>query len=891
MKVKKITGGSLIYDRYYSTKPIAADLILKKLLICCGMSVCPMMYLLTEYEFGVSLPFMAAVSALFSAGFLLLFVFVKKRFAVPCLLVLAGFFVSDELVEKLTYFVDAAMLLVDGRFLHPRGYLLHEAELLSVFNADYVEGVMIGCVILCAIYAFVCALSVTRKPRVLPPLILFAALCSPCIISETLEFNLWLIPTIAIFAAVAAISSCYSSGIAAKNTSSGMYRKYYADNERRFRQSVKRQNYGKRIAMTASHYSKYFSVGIWCAALCAAALGIGAAAFEKGESLDYTDIYDFIMNIGNDARITASPFEDGPVSEYFTSPKKENSTALNVTSPGTGEQDIIRVTYSGSGTIYLRGDIGIDFDGSSWTTNVNAENELWSALGLKEDYRPCEMRVVHSLLEAKELPSQNYVAVSDVTIDYLCETSVVFLPAYTAEFSYFDNPRFNVYGDVVVRVNEDFGSVNTVQCTSLTPVYSLPDTGADGAAAIKYISELFTDSHCDMDSIYSTVIPEMSETSNIFSKYESYVNSTYSDVPAELSASLEQFLSDSGLDKLIDKKIAEYSSATSADSTAYYDAVAAYATGEAVTEFLQENYVYSLTAENDSENPVMSFLTETKSGHCSLYASAMTLIMRELGFPARYCTGFVVNPAGTEGHVTLRARNLHAWCEVYLGELGWVTFDPTGSAANTGNNAAPVRDKPETAESASESAEERPETPVKPQQTTSQSQTSSDSAVSDNTEETAQIEADDGIDLELLVKCLIAVAAALIVVIIAVIVVYKYKALGNDARDGLECLSESSSDEIYHVMLTIAEMFGFAPRKGELPAAFYGRLDGCFGTSLAENCRIIEAVAFGNGAISDEANEAREILSNELRIMTASAEKRADILLRVKVRRLLAKYK
>jgi transglutaminase-like putative cysteine protease len=112
---------------------------------------------------------------------------------------------------------------------------------------------------------------------------------------------------------------------------------------------------------------------------------------------------------------------------------------------------------------------------------------------------------------------------------------------------------------------------------------------------------------------------------------------------------------------------------------------------------LQENYVYSLTAENDSENPVMSFLTETKSGHCSLYASAMTLIMRELGFPARYCTGFVVNPAGTEGHVTLRARNLHAWCEVYLGELGWVTFDPTGSAANTGNNAAPVWYKPETA--------------------------------------------------------------------------------------------------------------------------------------------------------------------------------------------------
>ena len=76
----------------------------------------------------------------------------------------------------------------------------------------------------------------------------------------------------------------------------------------------------------------------------------------------------------------------------------------------------------------------------------------------------------------------------------------------------------------------------------------------------------------------------------------------------------------------------------------------------------------------------MQFLNETKSGHCSLYATAMTLMLRRLGIPARYCTGYAVHPQTVSGNVkVLKQRDLHAWVEVYMDDFGWVTFDPTSA--------------------------------------------------------------------------------------------------------------------------------------------------------------------------------------------------------------------
>ena len=104
----------LVYDRYYTAKPHAVLLTLKKTLICCALAVFSMMYIFVEYEFDVSLSLMALVTAAFSVGFSVLFVFVKKRFAIPAMLFVAVLYLwrnYKDLWKSFSYFVDEAMLL------------------------------------------------------------------------------------------------------------------------------------------------------------------------------------------------------------------------------------------------------------------------------------------------------------------------------------------------------------------------------------------------------------------------------------------------------------------------------------------------------------------------------------------------------------------------------------------------------------------------------------------------------------------------------------------------------------------------------------------------------------------------------------------------------------
>ena len=81
--------------------------------------------------------------------------------------------------------------------------------------------------------------------------------------------------------------------------------------------------------------------------------------------------------------------------------------------------------------------------------------------------------------------------------------------------------------------------------------------------------------------------------------------------------------------------------------------------------------------------PVENFLFYSKEGHCEYFASAMALMLREIGIPARLVNGFKVtewNPIG--GHYNARQSDAHSWVEAYLQPYGWRTLDP-GVIRNT----------------------------------------------------------------------------------------------------------------------------------------------------------------------------------------------------------------
>lgn len=99
----------------------------------------------------------------------------------------------------------------------------------------------------------------------------------------------------------------------------------------------------------------------------------------------------------------------------------------------------------------------------------------------------------------------------------------------------------------------------------------------------------------------------------------------------------------------------------------------------------QPPFVYSLRMEDPgSTPPLVYFLDTSHSGHCEYYASAMAILLREVGVPTRNVTGFARAHYNAYGRYwAVRSGDAHAWVEVYLPDEGWVTFDPTPPSEET----------------------------------------------------------------------------------------------------------------------------------------------------------------------------------------------------------------
>jgi Transglutaminase-like superfamily len=97
----------------------------------------------------------------------------------------------------------------------------------------------------------------------------------------------------------------------------------------------------------------------------------------------------------------------------------------------------------------------------------------------------------------------------------------------------------------------------------------------------------------------------------------------------------------------------------------------------AITRALQ-GYGYSLSAARSPRmDPVVDFLTVHKEGLCEDFASALALLARSSGIPARVVVGYRVeedNPLG--GYAVVRDRNAHSWVEAWV-DGAWRTVDPT----------------------------------------------------------------------------------------------------------------------------------------------------------------------------------------------------------------------
>ena len=80
------------------------------------------------------------------------------------------------------------------------------------------------------------------------------------------------------------------------------------------------------------------------------------------------------------------------------------------------------------------------------------------------------------------------------------------------------------------------------------------------------------------------------------------------------------------------------------------------------------------------QDGVAYFLFAVREGYCDYYASAMAVMARAVGIPARVAAGYSQGEYNPDtGAYRVREKNAHAWVEVYFPRYGWVEFEPTAA--------------------------------------------------------------------------------------------------------------------------------------------------------------------------------------------------------------------
>jgi hypothetical protein len=180
---------------------------------------------------------------------------------------------------------------------------------------------------------------------------------------------------------------------------------------------------------------------------------------------------------------------------------------------------------------------------------------------------------------------------------------------------------------------------------------------------------------------------------SIFNPFPNYSELSYevssvppTAAPAELRAAGNKYPADIRATYLqlpaLDARVTDLArQATAAAANPYDKAIA-------LQSYLQTRFAYTLDqGSSTSSDPLANFLFVRKAGHCEYFATAMTVMLRSLGIPARYINGFQTgeyNDVG--GDFIVRASDAHSWVEAYFPGRGWITFDPTpsGEASSKG---------------------------------------------------------------------------------------------------------------------------------------------------------------------------------------------------------------
>ncbi len=279
--------------------------------------------------------------------------------------------------------------------------------------------------------------------------------------------------------------------------------------------------------------------------------------------------------------------------------------------------------------VYLRGAIKNEYTGRTWLNTTGGRRYLWQSARWAEQ----RQNLFNLALPAQRLSDgSSLLAEQTVHVQLLSDNaSNLFVPQRVRTLNPGGDlvPYFNNASEIFATRDLQAGDTYTVTA----PLLTAGDAG---------LGTLIEASSRTQDSAYAGVVQ------------------TYTQLPDHL----QQMVFD----------IARQ--ASSGASTPYEKAFA-------IQNYLCRNFHYTLEVEPQPATLdfVTNFLLNTKEGYCTYFASAMTILCRMVGLPARYVEGYLATPDET-GLAYVTGLQAHAWTEVYFQGFGWLTFDATPAQNN-----------------------------------------------------------------------------------------------------------------------------------------------------------------------------------------------------------------
>lgn len=877
------------YRRNVNPLPVIAVKLMLTYMLAVGTIMSFMDMYDIPFEFGSAI----AQILLFVTAFMPIFIFIKKRYAIPVLAVGVGavyYFFHSDINEACLLFKDYLFIQLDGRLLSTLQYVPVNSHAFLTRTQDFTSAMNMAMLIIICIVCFVCVLCCYKKFRALPLIIMWCVMFIPAFLSEDADYSVYTLLAVAAFFGLYAIAS--SNSFYSKIPAVGAKRNEVKNDEKAFRKNLSKKNPVQTAKSELSRYGRNSLCGILAALITFGAAFGSQKLFPDMTYIDTEEVINstvkFFTDIGEYFSLVFSGNTSGLFSGYFSSDNFfiNNNIELNAP-PQSANDPVLKVTSSGENGMYLVGDIGVDFDGRSWigVQRKISQNELYSGeYNISDSFSPEQIvqmtRYLNmsGLLLEKNLSDHEYryidahyemsdyddmrAAIStmegisggepvflyssqNVNIEYLKNTNVVFKPFLPDNNSYMSNENFKYFGDTVIRIADRKNWMKSFESNVTLPVNpALFAVTLDSSDDNEKISLLQTVGYTYEEA--RRYIDDKKE-------YDRYVYDTYSSVPKSEKDNIKRF-------------IAEFES-KDGDNAGIVDNKMLYAYG--MCEYLRTHYQYSLNADNTSDrsNTMLgNFLFNTKQGHCALYASTMVLALREKGIPARYITGFTTGKLNFNEYAgvyekTIHENSLHAWVEVYSDDFGWIPFDPTGYGGNSnfGNSTdpsqteAPITSVPET--TTTTTVQTTTTVSSDTEQTTAPVTSSPDSDISGGTDGVNESK----IDLSVVLRIAIAVLAVTVAFAAVIIFINSVKRR-NEKRMRYFRKSGNTSEavkEMYGFIMKLFAATDIAPIGTELPEEFALRADKellplGMDISLVEIMKIIEKAEFSNSDITEE---------------------------------------